>query len=409
MREKAIKVFDFMVYWSIILLPFSIAISKAPMNVFMGMAIVFFILKKTFKKEKLFVKTDINIPLLLLFIITCFSIFRTISLHDTLKGGILRLLQYIFIFFVMADQIKDKKHMLRIIIASAFGLALASSDAIWQVIFGKDFVRGYEPVVNIGIVRATASFKDSNVFGTYLSALAPLVLGVSFYYFKGVKKIVFTVIALLSLIGIFLTYSRPTLLAIYVVLFFFSFARKNKAFILALIIFTLVSPFIMPKTVKDWAKEVDYNPARFMCNDDRIAIYLNTLNMIKAHPVLGVGANTFMKNYKQYKNNPEYRNVVTADLLYAHNNFLHMAAEIGLTGLIIFLWLLFKLFSASFLIYRNSKDDFIRILCLSLSACLISFLINGLTESSLYSSTVAILFWFVAGFVLSLKRFIHAN
>jgi putative inorganic carbon (HCO3(-)) transporter len=142
-----------------------------------------------------------------------------------------------------------------------------------------------------------------------------------------------------------------------------------------------------------------------MCNDDRIAAYCNSLNMIKAHPLIGVGANTYMKNYKQYKEHPEYRNIVTTDYMYAHNNFLQMAAEIGLIGLVIFFWLLYKLFSECRNIYRSLNDDFLKVLSLSLSACLIAFLVNGLTESSLYYSRVAVLFWYIMGFSISLKRF----
>ena len=131
----------------------------------------------------------------------------------------------------------------------------------------------------------------------------------------------------------------------------------------------------------------------------------NSLNMIKAHPLIGVGANTYMKNYKQYKEHPEYRNIVTTDYMYAHNNFLQMAAEIGLIGLVIFFWLLYKLFSECRNIYRSLNDDFLKVLSLSLSACLIAFLVNGLTESSLYYSRVAVLFWYIMGFSISLKRF----
>jgi putative inorganic carbon (HCO3(-)) transporter len=91
--------------------------------------------------------------------------------------------------------------------------------------------------------------------------------------------------------------------------------------------------------------------------------------------------------------------------MYAHNNFLHMAAEIGLIGLGIFFWLLYKLFREYMNIYHFLNNDFLKTVLLSLSACLIAFLVNGLTESSLYYSRVAVLFWYLAGFSLSLKRF----
>ena len=404
-----LKYLDLAIYWLIVLIPFSMAISPAPANVFMGLLIGLFIIKKILIKESIFPKTALNLPLLLLFIISCVSIFNSINLPDSLRGGVLRFLQFSFIFLIVAAEIKDRKHIDKIVASLILGLTLISVDEIWQVFSGHDFIRGYEPIINLGMVRATASFKDANTLGIYVSAIAPLILGLAIYHSKWKKKAVFIFLSILALAAVALTYSRPTLLAVYVALFFLAIAGKKKVLIAFLAVFTLLSPFMLPKAVKTVAKDVNYNPIRFMCNDDRIAIYRNSLNMIKAHPYIGVGVNTYMKNYKQYKEFPEYRNVVTSDFLYAHNNFLHMAAEIGLIGLAIFVWLLFKLFREAPSVYRHLQSDYLKAIYLSLMACLIAFLVNGLTESSLYSSRVAPIFWYLAGLFLSLKSFSNSK
>lgn len=405
MANRIIKYLDSIIYWSIIAIPFFMAISPAPMNLFMGLLIVAFLLKKTIKKEPLFTKTAINLPLLSLFLITCVSIINSVSFQDTIKGGILRLLQYILVIYSMIEGIKDKKQIKRIILSLTLGLVLTSFDEIWQVMTGHDFIRGYAPVINIGLIRATASFKDSNTLGIYLSAIAPLILGLTFFYVKGKKKTAMLFLSAISLAGVLLTYSRPTLLAVYVALFFLGIAKKNNKLVSLLVILALISPIVAPKSVKDWAKQVEYNPLRFMCNDDRIAVYIHSLNMIKAHPLIGVGANAFMKSYKKYKTFPEYHGIITPDYMYAHNMYLHMAGEIGLIGMGIFAWFLFALFKSCKGIYKKLEDNFLKIVSLSLYAGLIAFLVNGLTESSLYSSRVALIFWYIAGFSLALKKF----
>ena len=402
---KIIKYLDYIIYGSIILIPFFVSIAPAPVNILMGFLIISFLTKKVLKKERLLTNTPLNIPLLLLFLITCLSFLNSINYFDTLKGGVFRLIGYILIFFIIVGEINDPRHIKRIVFAISAGIILASFDGIWQVLTEKDFIRGYAPVINIGLVRATAAFKDSNLLGIYLSAFTPLIFGLNLYYFKNKQKLTFTFVSLIALIGIILTYSRPTLLAIYVVLFFLGVARKDKILISLLIIFTLLSPFLLPKSVKNWATEVRYNPLRFICNDDRIAVYRNSFYMIKDHPFIGLGANTYMKNYKKYREPVEYRNVVTQDYMYAHNNFLHMAAEIGLIGLGFFIWLLYKLFMECKNIYRKLEDGYMKIVSLSLSACMIAFLVNGLTESSLYYSRVAIIFWYIMGLALALNKF----
>ena len=399
-----INILDGIIYWMIVLLPFGMAISNGLMNSFMGALIGFFLIKKVLKKECVFVKTSINIPLLALFLITCFSIINSAFIKDSVRGGILRLLQYIFVIFAIIDGVKDKKHVFKIVISIAFCLLLISIDSIWQVFIGKDFIRGNLPIINIGLVRATASFIDANVLGIYLSAITPLFFGLTLYYFKAWKRILFCFLSLLGLVGLALTYSRPTLLAAYIVLLFLAIAKKSKVLIIILLLFIIIAPFILPKSVKQWAKEMEYNPIRFMCNDDRIAIFRNAMQMIKASPVIGHGANTFNKNYINYKEKPEYRNIVTSNTIYAHNNFLHMAGEIGIVGLGLFIWLLFELFIACSGIYHRFKDSFLKTFSLSLIACLIAFLVNGLTESSLYYSRVALIFWYFIGLSLALNK-----
>jgi O-antigen ligase len=304
---------------------------------------------------------------------------------------------------ICAEEVRDKKHIKYIVFSIAAGAFLSSYDGLWQVIFGKDFIQGHATIINIGIVRATAAFPNANVFGVYLSAIAPLIIGLALFYYKGAKKILMLIVALLATFGIVLTFSRGTALALYLSVLFLSFMRKSKIISVALIILLLVSPFVMPQSIKKWAKEVNYNPVRFMLNDDRISIYKNALNMIKHHPVIGVGVNTFSKNYQTYKL-PEPDWAKTVGSLYAHNHFLQMAGEIGLLGLAVFLWLLYRLFKANFRIYSGLKDEYLKVVSVSLVACFIAFLTNGLTETSLYYSRVAMIFWYLIGVTLSLQN-----
>lgn len=404
--RRVVRFFDAVFLISIVLLPFSMAIANAPLNIFSGIIVVSYLLKKAALKQPIRAEVKVAVPLFVFFLITCISIANSVDVKDTLKGGIGRLLWYISILFILSESIVNAKLLKKIFISVCLGLGLTAINELWQIAIGKDFIRGYEPIINIGLIRATASFPDANVLGTYLSALAPLLFGLTLYYYKGRKKALLALLSFLVVIGIVVTYSRPTLLATYIVFLFFGIVKKDKRLLITLLILLIAAPLLAPRPVKEWARQNNYNPLRVMCNDDRIAIYRNSFNMIRAHPFLGVGANTFMKNYRHYKEKPEYLNQVTSDYCYAHNNFFQMAAEIGLAGLAVFGWFLYTLFTFLFRIYAGLKDEFLKITCLSLIAAEISFLINGLTESSFYSSRIAVIFWYFAGICLGLKNFI---
>src|SRR3989338_1332756 len=404
---KIIKCLDRVVYWSIVAIPFSIAIAPAFTNTFMGFLFFSYFVKKAIKRERLFVATPINLPFILLILISIISFKNSIAYQASFRG-ITKLMQNAFLFLICAEEIKDRRHISRIVLFIIFGATLASVDALWQIYSGRDFIRGHTPIINIGLKRATAAFPNANVLGVYLSAITPLLIGLALYYYKGFKKILMLLICALACLGIILTFSRPTALALYLSILFICIYKKDKAAIAILLIFLLITPFILPKNIKDWAREIKYNPIIFMCNTDRVSVYKNTLNMIRHHPLIGVGVNTFSRNYMKYKL-PEPESARTTDFMYAHNHFLQMAGEIGLLGLGIFFWLLFRLFKFSLRGYKNLKDDYCKAVSLSLIACLLAFLVNGLTETSLYYARVAMIFWYLIGFSFSLNRYALAG
>lgn len=404
---RIIKYLDFIIYWSIVLIPFSISIAPGMTFTFMGFLFFSFLLKKIIKRERLFIKTPINPAFMFLMLISILSFKNTIDTRASLQG-VLKLVQNAFLFLICAEEIRDKKHISRVIISIIIGASLASFDALWQMKFGRDFIRGREIKIAIGLKRATAAFPNANVFGIYMSAIVPLIIGLSLFYCGGKKKIIMLFISVLTILGLATTFSRGSGLGLYISVLLLGLAKKNRPVLILCLAILLIFPFIVPKNIKVWAREVNYNPIIFMCNADRISIYRNTFNMVKHHPILGVGVNTFLINYQRYKL-PEPDNAKTADAVYAHNNFLQIAGDIGLLGLAAFFWLLFELFKKNVRIYNGLKDNYLKIISLSLSASLVSFLVNGLTETSLYYARVAMIFWFLIGFSLALSKFVDAN
>ena len=401
---RTIAYLDSIIYWSLVLIPFFVGIAPAPVSVFSGFFIAALVTKRIVQKKPLFASNAASFPFLAFFSVTCLSLVNSVSLGDSLKGGVLRLLQYGFIMLGIAQEVKDSRHLRLIVGSMAAGVVFASFDSLWQVAFGHDLVRHWQPEQLLGLIRAKGSFKDPNTLGVYLSAFTPVCAAFTLWYARGKARAAAFLLSAVVLGGIALTYSRPTLLAVFIALLFMGLVRRDRWLLSVLALMVVISPFITPKSVREWTRSVGYDPLRVMCNDDRIAIFKNALNMIRHNPVLGVGANTFMKNYQKYKESPEYRGVVTSDYCYAHNNFLHMAGETGLVGLGLFLWFLAALFMHAGRVYTESADPFVRVVSLAVTACLIAFLVNGLTESSLYSSRVAVVFWYLAGLQLCMGK-----
>ncbi len=394
---------DFAIYWSIVIMPFSVAISPGMANAFIGFFIVFFIIKKALTRKPF--STD-RLTLIFFFL---FSLFSVISIINSVSysasfQGIVKLLKYLLIFLVCSEETRDKKHITRIIVSICFGISLMSIDALWQMVSGFDFVHHIAIQSAIGLPRPTASFPNCNILGIYLSALTPFIFGLGCFYSKGRSKLFMFIVSVLGLIGVCLTLSRGAGLGVYLAILFLSIAMKKKSLILFLVGILVVFPFVVPKNIKQWAKEVNYNPLVLMCNQDRISIYSNTINMIKHHPFIGVGVNTFSKNYGKYKTEQAEKYAPTPDGIYAHNSYLQMGGEIGLLGLLAFILFLFQVFRQSFRLERKSDDKYLKIIAISLVASIVAYLVNSLTETSLYYPRVVMIFWYLIGVSLSLNR-----
>jgi len=405
---KMLRVLDFVIYWSIVIMPFSVAIAPGIANTFIGFFTVLFIIKKLITRQPFSTDRLTLVFFGLFFAASVISIINSVS-YSSSFGGIIKLLKYILIFLACSEEIRDKKHITRIVIAICSGICLTAIDALWQMVFGYDFIHRITIQSAIGLPRPTAAFPNPNIFGIYMTALTPLIFGLTFFYFMGRNKILMFFVTVLGLLGVYLSLSRGAGLGIYLAILFLSIANKKKLFTSILVGIFIVFPFMMPKNIKQWAKEVNYNPLVFMCNQDRVSIYTNTINMIKHHPFIGVGLNTFSKNYGKYKTAQAEKYAHTPDTIYAHNIYLQTAGEVGLLGLGMFLLFLFQVFRQVLLVSRRSNDAYLKIISLSISASLIAFLVNGLTETSLYYPRVVMVFWYLIGLGLALGRISENN
>ncbi len=401
--EKFVKGIAKINYWSIILLPFSVAIAQGLANTVVGIMIGSFLIEKIIKKEKLGI---VSLPVIIfgIFMICgALSFINSVSIHDSLKGMI-KLSKFFMIFLVCSEKIKDREHLKRIAISVACAISLIGIDALWQIFSGRDFIRGNALQGAIGLARATASFPGCNGMGVYLTGLIPLIVGLALFSSRLKDRIFLSTAALIGSVGVYLSLSRGAGLGFFVSVLFLSIVRKNKIIISGFILLLLVYPFLMPKNIKDWAKSVNYSPLLMMTDKVRVGIYRNTMYMISQHPFVGVGINTFSRNYGKYRVAAIEATNPTADGYYGHNNFLHMAGEMGLLGLGTFLVFLFFSLKSIWLVFKKNTSPYLKAFSVSVFAAIIAYLINGLTETSLYYAQMVIIFWFLIGLGLALGK-----
>lgn len=398
-KEKILNWVNKAVYWEIILIPFVASFSSAAVNVFTGLLIFSFILKKIITKNYKIINSQLIMPFILLILVSLISFFNSVNLNSSLQG-IVKLLKYGFLLIILVSEVKDKNHIKLIVASSLFGLLMASLDGIYQLVYGVDFFRHKPYDTVIGLKRLKAAFPHTNIFSGYLALFVPVALPLFFYHSKPKRKLVLGLILALSLFCLYFTFSRSAVLGVALAIILMGIIKKDKLILFLVIIGILAAPFLLPKGVRDWSKTTN-SAAEFLLNKDRLALYETSFNMIKHHPVLGVGVNTYCLNYQKYKlHNTEKGTENT--MWYAHNSYLQMASEIGILGLLIFLYLLGSLFQKFLCFYRKNSDSFKKFAGLGLAMGILAFLVHGLTETNLYYPKIAVLFWYQVGLLAAL-------
>jgi len=165
---------------SLCVMIFALPFSKSMGEICFVVILISWILKRILFRESktlsigLFkpVSTTLNPALYLLIFLGILSIFFTVSTALSLKGFFFKLLERIFLFFVVAETVNDRKKMEMILATIVLSLTLLSIDGIFQCMMGWDFIRHYP----LRAYRMQASFSNPNGLGGWIATLLPLVL-----------------------------------------------------------------------------------------------------------------------------------------------------------------------------------------------------------------------------------------
>ena len=150
--------------------------------------------------------------------------------------------------------------------------------------------------------------------------------------------------------------------------------------------------------------------------DGRLEIWSRAIYGIQDFPFTGMGMNTFRKVvpvlYPLFTISPE------VDIAHAHNEFLQVALDLGIPGLITFLalyigafWMLADIWRATRHPSLNTEhwSQITRALALGLGGGLLAHLLYGLMDAVALGAKPGVLFWMLLGLIVGLHRQAQAH
>lgn len=117
--------------------------------------------------------------------------------------------------------------------------------------------------------------------------------------------------------------------------------RVRRSVLAALLVLTLACAGVFALSPWLQARLASVTDLNYQSNSERLIIWQAAAAMIGDQPLLGVGPDNFGPQYRERYIRPEAKERFQRD---AHNSYLSIAAELGIVGLVAFLFLLLSLF-----------------------------------------------------------------
>lgn len=114
----------------------------------------------------------------------------------------------------------------------------------------------------------------------------------------------------------------------------------------------------------------------------------SSLDMIQDHP-LGVGWYGYQFAF------PNYNFFISEDVImyHGHNMLLNITAELGIPGILLFLYVIFRLVLLAKEIRHRKASPWIRGVACGYLASLVGIFVSGLTDYTLFNIQLGMLFW----------------
>lgn len=335
-------------------------------------------------------------------VIALYFLFATIETVTSInRGGSLRdfglHMAGISLVFAMTNRIKSKEELNAMVSILLLSVLLVALIGIVQNFTGVQMRPEWlDRDHNVDIAtRVYSVFHNPNILAEYLVLMTPLAVGMTWYTKSMKKKFLFGLSTALLLLCLVLTLSRGGWVGISFAALTFILIVNWRLLLLAIPVVT-VGLFFLPQKIM--ARLLTIFSVADSSNAYRLKMWEITLQVIRDHLWGGVGFGyvPFKQTFETY--------IRTMPIFHAHNTFLQVFAEMGLLGLLVFLFLLWTFIKHPLATLSKERDPYYYYIGAGAVSGLVGLLGHGLFEHVLYLPRIIFSFWIVIGILITLLR-----
>ncbi|SCM80762.1 Lipid A core-O-antigen ligase [uncultured Sporomusa sp.] len=387
---------DYLIEHCILAMVFCLPLSLDAATLFLGVGTALWIGKMIVTRKLLFKRTPFDELILLFVILSAASIAASPDRNFSFYNYYHLMGRYIVSYYLVVNNLHSLRQLQRLVWSVLISAVLVAFYGFYQYIQGVDistfhWVDGEQfPDLKI---RVFSTLQNPNLLAGFLVVVMSLAVGLGLHTESMPGKLLLFALAAVFGACLVLTYSRGAWLSVLAVAAICAHLYNRKVLWLFLII-PLIA-FFGHDAVMERLLSV-LNPTD-TSSTLRIALWESTLAMIMDKPLLGIGWGAYWQVYPEYDfflNNPDAR------IVHAHNMYLHIAAEIGIPGLLAFLAIIFGHAKKAVDILSKTNNRMIAGIIFGVMAAVLGLVLNGFTDYIMFNVQLSMLFWLLNAIII---------
>lgn len=335
-------------------------------------------------------RTPLSLPIALIIAWNIISSFRAISFgmidanYCILVN--LKIIEYFMIYFLLVNNLQDIREAKFILYVLLIVALIIGIYAAFQIPKTRMWSSN----------RLSAPFEgrpEPNTLGAYLAIFFGIALSIFIYEKKSLLKKLCVALLVLLPFPIMFSFSRSVYIATIAMVVVMAIISKRKWLFFAIAAFFILSPFILPHAVIDRALYNFKDPRYFGILDpssaERVVVYKKVWYNFKLHPILGGGIGMMGG---------------VLDSQYAR-----VIMETGLIGIILFLWLLFRLLKTGIKLFKNTAEGWVKGMGAGFSIAVIGLTLHCWGNITFYIVRIAEPFWALAALIAFFLQYTDAQ
>jgi O-antigen ligase len=309
------------------------------------------------------------------------------------------LIEPVLFYIILRTSRLDKKSLLRLVDALLLAAIVVSAVGFWLYVQGEATI-----TAEAGARRLASVYGSPNNVGLFLGRCIPFAL--AFILIRADRRRrLFAVAALLIMVAaVALSQSAGALFigipASVIAVLFLAWGKRALLPILGLAGAGIVG-FVVAMRSARFARLLDFSSGT---NFARIRVWSSALNMLRDHPITGIGLDQFLYQFRgQYIMPDAWQE---PNLSHPHNFILDFWLRLGIFGVLVFVWIQVAFWQASHHAYKlyRTRNPLYFALIIGMMGSMINLLAHGLVDNSVYVQDLAYIFVLLLGLAIQFSN-----